>query len=130
MGNAFSVKSIANYDNVKEVVVKHGLLIHIMDKKQLVLIHGTLSADIEEEAINAAIDKNEYDKHIVVYGKNTQDIEKLVEKRKQLISLGFKNVQIYIGGMFEWALLQDVYGSKEFPISGAKGPVDPMQFYL
>ncbi len=128
MGNALGVKSIANYDNVKEVVVKHGILIHIMDKKQTALIHGTISADIEEEAINAALDKNEYDKYIIVYGKNTQDIEKLVEKRKQLVSLGFKNVQIYIGGMFEWALLQDVYGSKEFPIQGTKGPVDPMIF--
>jgi 23S rRNA pseudoU1915 N3-methylase RlmH len=129
MGNTFSVKSIANYDNVKEAVISRGLLIHIMDKNQSVLIHGTLSADIEEEAINAAIDKSEYNKHIVVYGKNTHDIERLVDKRKQLLSLGFTHVQIYIGGMFEWALLQDVYGSKEFPMSGAKGPIDPMQFH-
>jgi hypothetical protein len=31
------------------------------------------------------------------------------------VSLGFKNVYIYLGGMFEWLLLQDVYGQKEFP---------------
>lgn len=36
MGNALGVKSIANYDNVKEVVVKSevGILIHIMDKNK------------------------------------------------------------------------------------------------
>jgi len=32
-----------------------------------------------------------------------------------LTSLGFYNVYIYIGGIFEWLLLQDIYGEKEFP---------------
>jgi hypothetical protein len=28
--------------------------------------------------------------------------------------LGFENVYIYRGGMFEWLLLQDIYGFDEF----------------
>ena len=121
MGNNHS---IANHDDVK----KADILIHTMDNKQHLLIHGTLTADCEEEAINFAIDKNEFNKLIVVYGKNTQSLDSLVKKQKQLAALGFKNVKMYIGGLFEWALLQDIYGSKEFPIQGAKGPIDPMLF--
>lgn len=125
MGNNYS---IANYDDVKIAVSSRGLLIHTMDNKQQILIHGTITADCEEEAINFAIDKNEFDKLIVVYGKNTQALESLVKKQKQLVSLGFKNVKMYIGGLFEWVLLQDIYGSKEFPTQGAKGPIDPVLF--
>ncbi len=125
MGNSYS---IANHDDVKEAVSRHGLLIHIMDCKQHILIYGTIPADIEEESINNTINKNDFDKIVIIYGKNTHDIEALVKKQKQLASIGFKNVKIYIGGLFEWALLQDIYGSKEFPVVGAKGPIDPMLF--
>jgi hypothetical protein len=61
------------------------------------------------------ISKNDYEKDIIIYGRNCHEYEKLVKKQKQLASLGFKNVYIYLGGMFEWLLLQDVYGTKEFP---------------
>jgi rhodanese-related sulfurtransferase len=125
MGNSYS---IANHDDVKDTITRRGLLIHIMDTKQQILIQSTIHADIEEESINNAINKNDFDKQIIIYGKNTHAIEALVKKQKQLASLGFKNVKIYIGGLFEWALLQDIYGTKEFPISGIKGPVDPMQY--
>ena len=36
------------------------------------------------------------------------------EKYDQLINLGFNNVFIYRGGMFEWSLLQDIYGVNDF----------------
>ena len=39
----------------------------------------------------------------------------LDKKLKQLRSLGFYEVYCYQGGLFEWLLLQDVYGSQEFP---------------
>ena len=29
--------------------------------------------------------------------------------------LGLKNIYIYSGGLFEWLLLQDIYGEDEFP---------------
>jgi hypothetical protein len=49
-----------------------------------------------------------------VYGKNSQD-ETPYKKAYQLKELGLKCVYVYTGGMFEWLLLQDVYGVKEFP---------------
>ena len=52
--------------------------------------------------------------HIIIYGKNSND-EKIYKKYQQLLTLGFYNVYIYMGGMFEWLLLQDIYGSAEFP---------------
>ena len=35
-------------------------------------------------------------------------------KYEQLVKLGFYNVFVYPGGMFEWLLLQDVYGDELF----------------
>jgi hypothetical protein len=37
------------------------------------------------------------------------------KKYYQLISLGCKRVFIYRGGLFEWLLLQDIYGFSAFP---------------
>jgi hypothetical protein len=31
------------------------------------------------------------------------------------MGLGFRNVCVYSGGMFEWLLLQDIYGATSFP---------------
>ena len=31
------------------------------------------------------------------------------------MKLGFVNVYIYIGGLFEWLCLQDIYSKEEFP---------------
>ena len=38
-----------------------------------------------------------------------------MKKYEQLVGLGFINVYIYPGGLFEWLLLQDIYGSDDFP---------------
>jgi hypothetical protein len=51
---------------------------------------------------------------MIIYGMNSTD-DKIVKKYNQLISLGFTNVFIYSGGMFEWLLLQDIFGNDEFP---------------
>jgi hypothetical protein len=40
---------------------------------------------------------------------------KVIEKYNQLYKLGFTNLYVYIGGLFEWLLLQDIYGEDEFP---------------
>ena len=39
----------------------------------------------------------------------------IFKKYEQLIKLGFYNVFVYTGGLFEWLLLQDIYGTEEFP---------------
>ena len=51
---------------------------------------------------------------IIIYGLNSND-EKVYSKYEQLVKLGAKHVYIYNGGMFEWLLLQDVYGRELFP---------------
>ena len=51
---------------------------------------------------------------IIIYGRNSND-ENIYKKYNQLLKLGFLNVFIYLGGLFEWLMLQDIYGYDEFP---------------
>jgi hypothetical protein len=51
---------------------------------------------------------------LLVYGRNCND-ETIYKKYNDLCSLGFSNVHVYPGGLFEWLLLQDIYGPVEFP---------------
>ena len=46
---------------------------------------------------------------IVIYGGNAND-ESISIKYQQLLKLGFTNIYIYPGGLFEWLCLQDIYG--------------------
>ena len=69
---------------------------------------------IEETVINSLINSGKYkDINIIVYGLNCNDLS-IHPKVKQLKSLGFYKVFIYIGGLFEWLLLQDIYGQSNF----------------
>lgn len=79
------------------------------------LIKHTISPHLEEKLINdilAGIETSR--KKIIVYGKNTND-DSVEKKYKQLSGLGFADLYLYSGGMFEWMLLQDIYGKEEFP---------------
>lgn len=83
--------------------------------EQKCLIVGTIDAESEESVLNSMINTFEQpDKKIVLYGKNS--IDKSVDiKAKQLNKLGISDVFIYKGGLFEWMILQDIYGCDEFP---------------
>ncbi len=82
------------------------------------LILSTIFYQTEEVRINDLLSSGEYrKKHFIVYGKNTND-PTVDKKYKQLLGLGLKNVSVYLGGLFEWALLQDIYGAEEFPTTG------------
>jgi hypothetical protein len=90
-------------------------IIHTMDATEQVLITGTLSPTEEELFIEEYLSKYmETPKKIVLYGKNCCD-DSTRKKRAQLLSLGISDVYIYVGGLFEWLLLQDIYGVDEFP---------------
>lgn len=78
------------------------------------LIKYTIPYQLEEKIINDLIINCDFRKKIIIYGKNTND-ESAEKKYKQLIGFGFLEVYLYIGGMFEWMLLQDIYGKEEFP---------------
>ncbi|AET72990.1 hypothetical protein PGAG_00101 [Phaeocystis globosa virus 12T] len=80
---------------------------------QSCLIKNTLSPEKEIEKISDYL-KTDKTINIVIYGENSVD-NKTLEKYEQLTKLGFSNVYLYIGGLFEWLLLQDYYCADEFP---------------
>ena len=80
--------------------------------KQGCLIAGTLSAQQEEQSINALL-RSKKTGSILVYGENSSDLSS-GRKHRQLRALGFPNVIEYRGGLFEWLLLQEVYGDADF----------------
>jgi len=110
-------KNLVGFEDIKYIIhnSSNTLLINTLSNtEQTCLIYGTISYDKEETVINEKLDKLETNIIIVIYGKNSCD-ESINKKYKQLSTLGFKKVYIYAGGLFEWLLLQDIYGSTEFP---------------
>ncbi len=116
MGNKFSSMNKMNFEDV-QAAIKHPdayLLINTLSEyEQGCLIKNSISASKEEEIINRYIKANK-ECRFVIYGKNTND-EQLYKKYVQLQGLGFTNIYVYLGGLFEWLLLQDIYGQDEFP---------------
>lgn len=83
--------------------------------EQECLIKTTIDYQTEERVINELITQYKFkEKKILIYGKNTCD-NSVDKKVKQLTSIGFSDVYVYQGGLFEWLLLQDIYGVDEFP---------------
>ena len=79
------------------------------------LIKSTTPYEEEERAINELLNNYDYNKKkIIIYGKNSND-ETSEKKYSQLRTLGFSEIYLYTGGLFEWMLLQDIYGNTEFP---------------
>ena len=110
MGNN-QVKKI-NFEDVLYAQKQAILISTLPNNKQNCLIQETIPYDDEEDVINSLLD-NDLKKTIIIYGENSND-EKMFSKYKQLISLGFVNVFIYTGGLFEWMLLRDIYGKENF----------------
>lgn len=82
--------------------------------EQRYLIKNTLDYDQEESVINNLLTNYDYkSKHIIIYGKNCNDVSS-ENKYFQMLKLGFKYVYLYPGGLFEWLTLQDIYGTDEF----------------
>jgi len=119
MGNSFqSIKKI-NFEDIQYIINSNPNEIYILintlsENEQRCLIKHTMDIHKETDLINKFLKTGNKQIKIIIYGKNCND-EKIFEKYKQLTSLGFYNVYIYIGGIFEWLLLQDIYGEKEFP---------------
>jgi rhodanese-related sulfurtransferase len=84
--------------------------------RQDCLIKGTLKAFIEVEYMNKLLKTNK-NKEIVVYGIHHTD-RSVIRKYNQLKKLGFTNVHIYFGGMYEWLLLQEVFDTTNFQTDG------------
>jgi len=114
MGNTNSVKKI-NFEDMQDMIRDTTtIIVNTLDStKQECLIKKTISAINEVEIINELL-KNNYACRVVIYGMNASD-DSIVKKYNQLTSLGLVNVVVYPGGLFEWLLLQDIYGVDDFP---------------
>jgi len=115
MGNSTSVRKV-NFEDVQYSVKQRQnyLLINTLDSsEQTCLIANTIIVNQEEKIINEYLNKK-INVNIIVYDKNA-NAPNLMKKYDQLLGLGFVNVYIYPGGLFEWLCLQDIYGSDDFP---------------
>lgn len=117
MGNTQSSNIKANFEDVQHALKTEEtcLLINTLnEREQDCLIPKTIHASQEETLINKLISNNMKNVKIIVYGRNCND-ENIYKKQGQLLSLGFYEVYVYVGGLFEWLMLQDIYGTVEFP---------------
>jgi hypothetical protein len=119
-------KNRINFEDVQAIVSGSGsngnmiMISTLPTEFQKCVIRGTIPAENEEVLMNNIISGKDVrgdNITVVVYGKNAAD-ETVTEKYDQLIKLGMPRVCIYTGGMFEWLLLQDVYGVELFPTTG------------
>ena len=107
-----------NYHQLQDRMKNDIVLINTLPiLRQECLIKGTLKATHEVEHMNKLLKTNK-NKEIIVYGIHHTDLT-VITKYNQLKKLGFKNVHIYFGGMYEWLLLQDVFTSINFQTDGA-----------
>ena len=125
MGSGVSVSKV-NYEDMQSAYKTEKSNYHVASHSRLLintlpsgmqgcLIPGTMPIDEEEVAMNALIAVSDgKNREIIVYGKNAND-DTVYKKYQQLMGLGFRNVCVYPGGMFEWLLLQDIYGASSFP---------------
>jgi rhodanese-related sulfurtransferase len=116
MGISQSTQKI-NFEDVQYTIKNpetHLLINTLNETQQECLLPNTISILQEEMLINKLIKNGNKKINIIIYGANSND-EKIYKKTQQLTSLGFFNVYVYVGGLFEWLLLQDIYGDKEFP---------------
>ena len=117
MGNN-QQKQKVNFEDIQFIIknADNHLLINTMsDNLQNCLIVNTMPIDKEELVINKLLNNGENKNiKIIIYGKNSND-ETPIKKYEQLLDLGFPNIYIYTGGLFEWLLLQDIYGNELFP---------------
>jgi hypothetical protein len=132
MGNNIQTMNKINFEDIQYSLKnpKKYIIINILENhEQGCLIPNTISPEQEINIINQLLNnglkhKEQYIK-IIIYGKNCND-EKVYKKYNQLLSLGFHEIYIYPGGLFEWLLLQDIYGDKEFPTT--KKELDILKF--
>ena len=116
MGSSQSISRKVNFEDIQFLFKKNDnyLLINTLHKnEQDILIKNTIEIDKEENIINNFLNKN-INVNIIIYDKNA-NAPNLMKKYEQLLSLGFVNVYIYPGGLFEWLCLQDIYGFDNFP---------------
>ena len=116
MGGYQSIRKIS-FEDLTDTVFKNKHMYVIINTlshhEQDCLIENTLPAGMEEQVVNQLLATNK-GMSIVLYGKNTGD-DSVSRKYQQLNKLGFTNIYVYLGGLFEWLVMQEIYGDEMFP---------------
>lgn len=117
MGNSQTTSKI-NFEDIQFILSQkseRNILINTLsENEQGCLLPTTVNPHQEVELLNNLLKGRTHDVKIIVYGRNCND-ERTYKKYNQLVNLGFSYVYVYTGGLFEWLMLQDIYGPKEFP---------------
>lgn len=117
LGNKSNTVNKVSFEDIQSCINNNNnkLLINTLTaSKQVCLIKNTTKAQDEEKVIRNLIDKQKLSYNIIIYGENSND-NTVYKKYEQLIELGFINLYVYTGGLFEWLCLQDIYGDDNFP---------------
>ena len=113
MGNKHPIQKI-NFEDMQHFIKSSNIIISTLpSQNQYCLIPNTLDPDSEIKLLNELL-KKDTNTPLIVYGMNSCD-NSLIKKYNQLNKLGFSQIFIYTGGIFEWLLLQDIYGEDSFP---------------
>lgn len=111
MGGAVSKISRIGFEELQQKLPQSVLINTLPIHEQDVLIRGTMTAQQEVSKVEFAL---QHKMPIIIYGKNARDAS-VYTKYEQLLTIGHAQVFIYPGGLFEWMLLQDIYGKDAFP---------------
>lgn len=114
--NLNTMQNNISYEDIQFIISNqiNYLLINTMpENEQQCLIINTINVSNEANLINKYLTTGNTGIQIIIYGKNNLD-DTVYKKYSQLKTLGFCNIFIYVGGLFEWLLLQDIYGKSEF----------------
>lgn len=112
---SYKMISFEDMQHVLQNTRKYIIINTLPTNEQSCLIKNTLNYQTEEKTINDLINLYNYTENtFIIYGRNVNDTS-IEDKYSQIAGLGFMNVYLYRGGMFEWLLLQDIYGKDEFP---------------
>ena len=115
MGNINSSQNynLYNFEKIQQSIKNKCIIINTLSEdNQSCLISGTVNITDEVKLLNQYL-KADRGIQIIIYGKNNSD-NSVIQKYKQLNGLGFSNIGLYLGGLFEWLLLQDIYGYDNF----------------
>jgi hypothetical protein len=115
MGNNMTKVKRINFEDMQTAYTSNNfIIINTLDAtNQNCLIKNTILPAKEVELLNSYL-TTDREVNIIIYGVNHCD-ESIYNKYEQLNKLGFYNVYVYSGGLFEWLLLQEIYGKDEFP---------------
>jgi hypothetical protein len=137
MGQFFSSIKYVNFEDI-QIICKNQkpstiMINTLLLNQQNCLIKTTIPAIQEEHIINQFIQQKQLSIYIIIYGKNNNEDDSIIKKYKQLKNLGFSNIFIYKGGLFEWLLLQDIFGEDEFPTTSKENDIlkyKPTSYYF